>query len=330
MDIGARQSIERLKGAVHPWMKRTVKRIFAFLAADDMASFIRQNAVTAAIGKIFPAAAITAAYRDDAPFKRMVLNCNPYIELEMRYAPEQPFSVLLDWFDIGGDAPVRCPDPGWSERKLQSPDLLLTPGLLNADVARLSYLIETRPGFRLAEERQAALLGALEDKGLCRDRWYACLHGEGDAFSALARHIRGRGGQVVRLAGGASEKDISVSGERDGYDLLAAAVSRGRYCLGVDEGLAALASAFLVPSAWVGADGFRGSPWNREDIVFRGGELSYGDLKAIAGHLAGRTAGCSAWRSPDGGIDAETGAGKPRPLTFPLPLADAPVVTFWE
>ena len=107
-DISVRQSIERLKRAIGPWMDRTVRRVFAFLAADDPASFVRQNAVIAAIGKIFPAATITAAYRDDAPFKRMVLDCNPYIHSEMRSAPEQPFSVLLDWFDIGAAAPIFC------------------------------------------------------------------------------------------------------------------------------------------------------------------------------------------------------------------------------
>ncbi len=327
-DTGAGQSIEKLKNAVGPWMERTAGRVFAFLAADDMASFIRQNAVTAAIGEILPAAAITAAYRDDAPFKRMVLDCNPYIGSELRAAPDQPFSVLLDWFDIGAAAPVSCPDPGWSERRLQSPDLLLTPGLLNVDAARLSYLIETEPRFRLAEERQEELLGALEDKGLCRDRWYVCLHGEGGAFSALARHIRDRGGQAVRLMRSGFGKDITISGERDGYDLLAAAISRGRYCLGTDEGLAALASAFGVPSAWVGADGFRGSPWNREDVVFRGRDPSSDDLQAIAGHLAERTAGCAAWRVHRIADNAKPAAG--RTLSFPLPLADAPVATFWK
>ncbi len=327
-DISVRQSIERLKRAISPWMDRTARRVFAFLAADDLASFTRQNAVTAAIGKILPAATVTAAYRDDAPFKRMVLDCNPYIHSEMRSSPEQPFSVLLDWFDIGAAAPLRCPDPGWAERKLHAPDLLLTPGILNIDAARLSYLIETRPGFRLAEERKAALLGALEDKGISRDRWYVCLHGEGDVFSALARHIRDQGGQVVRMTGGGSEKDITVSGEMDGHDLLAAAVSRARYCLGTDEGLAALASAFRVPSAWVGADCFRGSPWNREDIVAQSRQPSSGDLLAITGRLAERTADCAAWRAPRIGDDAKPATGQV--LTFPLPLVDTPVVTFWE
>ena len=132
------------------------------------------------------------------------------------------------------------------------------------------------------------------------------------------------------MMSGGSEKDITISGEEDGYGLLAAAVSRARYCLGLDEGLAALASAFRVPSAWVGADGFRGSPWNREDIVFSGRDPSSGDLQAIAGYLADRTADCTAWRSPEVAVEAEAGAAKRRTLTFPLPLADAPVVTFWE
>ncbi len=67
--------------------------------------------------------------------------------------------------------------------------------MLNVDTARMSYLIEAKPSFRLAEERKAALFGALEEKGISRDCWYVCLHGEGDAFSALASHIRGQGGR---------------------------------------------------------------------------------------------------------------------------------------
>ncbi len=37
------------------------------------------------------------------------------------------------------------------------------------------------------------------------------------------------------MMSGGSEKDITVSGEMDDYDLLAAAVSRARYCIGADE-----------------------------------------------------------------------------------------------
>jgi len=320
----AKESIERLKAAIGPWKDRRPKRIFAFLAADDPAAFIRQNIITAAIGKRFPGAVITAAYRADTPFKSFTVACNPYIRSDLRAGANAPFTVLLDWFDIGGAAPVSCPDPGWAERGLINPDLLLTPGMLAGDPSRLAIVCEAPPAFRLPDDGEASLLNSLAQQGISQEQWFVCV--EGAAAPSLMGHInKTQGGQVVCLGGGGDARgaiDLSAAA----FEVQAAAISRARYFIGEDRCLSSLASAFRVPAACIAPGPFDGRAWNPEDVIVNTASPAAEEAIRLADHMLAATGDCSAWREPG----AERPVKTETALTLPFPMLERPVVTFWE
>lgn len=339
--------------------------IMVYLAGDDLGEFVRQNVVAASIVKRFPRDYVMGIFLNDPAWKEFVVACNPYILGAMSTTAESEDSILLDWFDVGAYAPVKCPDPTWYDRGFHRPGLVLLPNMLSVNAARLDGLAESPPQFRLPAAEEPSLLAALEGLGLDPARWFACVDtGEigAEPYVELMHHIIERqGGQVVRVgdagATPATEGLIDLSPWHDRFAEHVAAISRARYVVGTDSGAVALASAFRVPSAATNTLQYGNRVWNREDVVlakrlrltdgtilgtraiYERGWLDSAlpndvecldntpeQLIAVAEHLLSTTSDCPAWRVPADEVPAQ----EIDSLTFPLRFCEHPLVTFWD
>ncbi len=334
--------LERLFAGFHEFIehKRSVRRparIVAFLAAPTLAGFIHQNIVAATILRRFPGAEVTAFYREDAGARRFVADCNPFFHGEIVAPAEAPMTVPLDWFDVGTVAPVKCPDPAWSERNIGRPDLLLTPKTLSTDAARLADIQDAPPALRLSEayaERQDALLGAV---GLPATAWYACIDPEGlgaDGVTALIRHVEDDLGGRAVLVGQPSappvadaSRAVDLRGHPMGFPAQIMALSGARFVVAGGDWPAAMASALRVPVAVCRVPSHETLAWNRDDMVLisgPGGGLSHASAIEAADHLFRRSAGVSGHRGPaeDISVPAEDA------LSLPLALRAETALVF--
>lgn len=185
-----------------------------------------------------------------------------------------------------------------------------------------------------------------------------------ESYLPLIEHIVSRqGGQVVRLGLPdepplpAMEGVIDLSRGADTFVLQVAAACLARYMIGTDAGPAVLAGAFGTPVGLTDAVSFSHRVWKPDDVVlakrfvlpggdvldtraaFKAGYLDEGppdgtrfegntpqDLIAVADRLYEATATCTGWRP-----QLEPAPVEPEmTLTFPLPMRDDPLVTFWD
>lgn len=307
----------RLRGRQPP------ERVVALLGGG-IGAFARQNIVLASIVRPFPGADVVAAYVDDVPGKAFVVDCNPHVGAEMRADPGAASALLVDWFDIGWQAPVTCPEPAWAERRLNEPDLVLTPGMLDVDASLLLGLAEAPPLLRLPNARREGLLAVLSGMGVDRDRWFAAVHAAppaADALAALTRVISGDlGGQVVRLAWPGDPLlppgtvALDLAARPDDPALSVAAVAAARFCVGVNADTVALGPAFGVPTAVSGAPDPGRVIWNRADLAAASPEDA-------ARRLFAATEPHPGWRRPAVAAPALSADG----VVFPLPLRGAPL-----
>jgi len=366
-----RASIEYLKGKSEQMLApRTPDRVAVFLASDTLGGFVSQNIAAAwAVAKLHTAL-VYAAYKNDADYKSIITDCNPSFHSEMKAEADSGATLLVDWFDIGQGAPVKCPSPEWEERRLNQPDIFLLPPMLSVKVAHLAELDERDPGLELPTDIRDKLLGTLEQAGLDRSRWFACVHVSGsegtnpDTDLSLIRHIlNDQGGQVVRVGKSGEQPFPEIEGVIDlasdsiNFLLHLAAISAARYVIGDDPDFATLASAFRVPAALTDALDYSNSVWRKDGVVltkrlilpdgrrlgsrqaFEEGFLdvplpegvraehnSQDDIKAVAGRMFDMTDECQGWRSPYAPPKLDELSG----LTFPFPLQEEPLITFWD
>jgi hypothetical protein len=311
----------------HKKSNRQAGTVGVFLNAGTLHEFVHQNVVAASIVRQFPGARVYAMYRDGDDRRRFVIDSNPYFHHDIGVSSDSPVTIPFDWFDIGFGAPVKCPEPIWVEKKLKYPDLLLTPRTLSTDAARIRGLAENPPGFRIPPDKAIALDALLTNAVGTKDKWFACIsmgHDGGaavstDDWNTLAAHIRDILGGLPVFVGPAEKSLPAPEGCIDlrthpaGFALQVAAVFRARYFLGSDRDWPALASAFRVPAAVIGADGYQTVLWNRGDIVAKSGPLP-----DIADRQFKRSTDCPGWRQeqPDAPVTpCEV-------LPIPLPLRD--------
>ena len=265
--------------------RRRVRKMVVLLAGVGLGTFVLENVIAATIARRFPEAYLVAGFRESPAYRGFVVGCNGRVDAALTVAGDAAATMLVDWFDVGMFAPVRGPPP-WRERRLHTAGLVLLPGMLRIDAARLAGLGEAPPVFRLPPDREAALRRGLVGRGLDPDRWFACLHVRDDgpdddprhadagSYAGLIRHlIEAVGGQVVRLGGPGAEplpaRDglVDLAGVSDSFALQAAAIRFARFFIGTDAGPLTLASAFKVPSAGTNMAGYARRLWNRDDVV---------------------------------------------------------------
>lgn len=347
--------------------KNRARRIIVFFAGDSFGDFVHQNVVAAALTKPLHAS-VLAVFKNHPPYREFITECNPYIHAEIKADRDADVTIPIDWFDIGVSAPIKCPEPVWKERQFGEPDLVLLPGMLRADAARLLGLAEAPPLFRIPPEHEKPLLRTLEQRGLAPDKWFACLHlneaAETESYLPVIRHITEKQGGRVAVIGRPEAATlpemkgvIDLRQIPDSLPEQAAAISSARYFIGGDCGPTALASAFITPCAVVNARRFADRVWNKGDVVLAkkiigpegrvlGTREAYDEgyldnpltetpeyrdntpeeLIAVSDHIYELTSGCNGWRPKADEIAAEKSAR----LTFPFPMRDEPLVTFWK
>jgi len=287
------------------------RRVVAFLAGETLADFICENVVLAALVRGLANTEVTVIHAAEEPERAFIAGCNPYVEETMAVGSGEPFTALLDWFDAGMDAPVRCPEAAWAGRGLGAPDLLLVPGALGASPAHLAGLAEAPPTFRLPKGADDP--SALIARGVGPEAWFAGIHGlDVETQCGLERAVQEQGGVVIPL-------DDAPLADR------ATVLTHARFVVGTDAALAAMASAFRVPSVFLGPAERRWPVWNREDILVGSRSLGPGDFGTLVGQLVASTAGCTGWRSPA----EEVGVVPVDGIVPPPPVREAPLCQVW-
>ncbi len=312
-------SIAYLKDKAKTWVTaQPPGKIVVYLTGRSLGDFIERNIVAASILRHFPKAHTLVLYRSQGPQWEFVTDCNPFLQSEMKADANSPATFLMDWFDIGWSAPVKCPVPEWTERKLHDPDLILSPSLLSAEAALLEGLAEAPPALILPPEKETGLLKDLAGRGLPRDNWFVCLDGALKETASLVRRVSALGGRAVLLGRGQDPQALDLTSAP--FGLQAAAISRARFVIGGDPWITALASAFLTPAAAIGEK--RAPIWNKADIAFIQGSASMADLVE---HLIKTTPDCPAWRTtvPPPPVTEKLN------LAIPMAVRDAPLFTYY-
>ncbi len=322
---GLPDSIAYLKDKAKAWTTaQPPGKIVVYLTGGSLGDFIERNIVAASILRHFPKAYALAVYRGQGPQWEFVTDCNPFLQSEMKADAASPVTFLMDWFDIGWSAPVKCPVPEWSKRKLHNPDLVLSPSLLSVEAALIEGLAEAPPALTLPPETETALAEGLAGRGLARDTWFVCLDGALKDGESLVGQISALGGRTVFLGEGRwGKKDPqAVDLTSASFDLQAAAISRARFVLGGEGWITAMASAFLTPAAAIGDAPFKARIWNRADIAFTRGAAPIADLVE---HLLKATHDCPAWRTPA----PPPPVAEKLSLAIPMAVRDAPLFTYY-
>jgi len=290
--------------------RKARRRVVAFLAGQTLADFICENVVLSALVRGLADASVTVVHATTEPECAFVVGCNPCIGGAMTVEPGAPYTALLDWFDVGVDAPVRCPESAWAGRGLGAPDVLLVPGSLGVCPAHVLGLAEAPPVFRLPKGGDDP--SSLIARGVGPEIWFAGIHGlVAGARQAVEREVAEQGGAVVAL-------DDAPLAER------AAALVHARFVIGSDGVLATLASAVRVPSIFLGPAERPFRVWNCEDQAMPGT-----NAQAFAGPLTKdmvrATEGCTGWRAPADEIAVDPVEG----IELPPTLREEPLCTVW-
>lgn len=257
--------------------KRRPESMVFVLGRGDLTTLAVQNVVAASFVRRYPGARPLALLRD-TPEAGPLVDCNPYLRYELRMEGE--ITGLLDWFDIGAAAPVKCPDPSWQENKHGFADIVFLPHMLSVAPSRLQGFAEAPGYLSLPPAKQAALWPALEQAGLKSGGWFAVIQAGGDGAEAQVEPasylpaiemLLESGGQVVRL-GGPDESSLPA---RPGLidlrgtvlPLQLAAIAAARLVVGGDGAVVTLASAFAVPCALTNAVSYAHRVWAPDAVV---------------------------------------------------------------
>ena len=240
--------------------------IFAMLLDRALGDFVMRNLVAASIAASLEGGRLQVYYRDDRPYKSSIIALNPHVD-KVWTAPG-PAGMPMDVFDVAADAPVKVDNPKWYTDFAASPDLVLTPTMLDQRILR-SLPVVAR--YQIPDNEVSVLNDGLLERGLDPDRWFCVVHYREPNFIArganafrdvdpvvaqeITRYIiEDLGGQVVRIGHPGMEKFpampgfIDLSGVENGLLLHCLAISRARFFFEVSSsGPSMLAIAFGVP-----------------------------------------------------------------------------------
>lgn len=304
--------------------ERANRRVIAFLAGPTLADFVVENVVCAALVRRLRNPTVVALYAPDPVERACVVACNPYLSTEMRAPADAGLTIPVDWFDFGAKAPVRCDDPVWTDRRLYRAALVLLPGMLRTDPARLAGLAEAPPTLALPRAEAPTLEAALAGYGLAPTTWFAGLHLDDlEAAERVARHVRGLGGDVARLGGAALGADAAVDLSAASFLEKAAAIGRARFVAGDNDAMAALAAGFRVPSVHAAPPGAAHRIWNAGDVLIPAVPAPADAWVRAAEIVLARGGDAGGWREPP----AETAVEAVDQIAFPLALRARPLFT---
>ncbi len=258
--------------------------IAAFIGCQALGNFIMNQIVAASIARAIPGSRLALIFRNDRPYKSFITLCNPFVTRAVPIEADPQNVFPLDWFDGRQNVAGRPFDGPWYEDGYHNPDLVLTASMLD-----IWGCLWPPPGFRVPDDLALPLSQMLENRGVSKDGWFACLHMRESGYRwrpdrdlvrnvdphdylPMIRHIvDDLGGQVVRL--GHPEMTplpeidglIDLSRYADSFPEQAFATSRARFFIGTDTGPTQLAAAFRTPAASTNALGI--GLWNDGDVV---------------------------------------------------------------
>jgi len=259
--------------------------IAAFLGHQALGEFVMQHLTAASIAGALPGSKLGVIYRDDRSYKNFITLMNPYVSATIRIPAGNNAVIPLDWFDGDDDAPNRPFDAAWRDQGFHNPDIFLTPSML--DIGRC---LAPTPVLRIPPHMTDILSQSLVQRGVDRDRWFACVHMrephyfwryDVDPFRnvdpksylpMISNIINKQGGQVVRLGDPSMtpfpEMDglIDLSRSDNNFPEQAFALSRARFFVGAESGTTQLASAMKAPAVTSNVHSAIGV-WNDGDVA---------------------------------------------------------------
>lgn len=313
-------ALAKLKEEVRLYKRRRPPKVVVlYFAAPDLAGFLRQNIVAAALLDGFSGCFAAALFKGAPDWRAFVVDCNPWVTMAIETEPGPGMTIPVDWFDVSLQAVARCPDPVWYDRRLHMADLVLLPGMLSLDPSRFAELIAAPPPLRLPQEQQEVLRAGLVQAGIPEDRWFACLEGDTETIIPLVRSVERQGGIAVRTGevGGGAALPSCIDLRSTPIPLQAAAARFARYAIG-NGGLTAFASIFGTPAGGLDPTCLGSVIWNPDDVI----ASNPSQVGPMADLLHDRTPAASGWRNETPEVPA-----RPRqPLPLPLRAEATPRV----
>lgn len=273
-ELASNPSIELTSGAAPPEIlsirrKARGRAVKIFAAALDrtLGDFLTRGIFAAAVKMHFENAHLTFYYRDDRPYKKDLVEINPYIDQKIVVTGDR--TTALDQFDMSLDRAPRGGLLDFGKLGISDPDIVLTPSMMKVeDLLRF----DRHPIFRIPEAQVPLLTDRLIGLGLDPDRWFCCLfyrqpnYGyrgptsyrdvDDGPFEALARYIIEQlGGQVVRIGDPKMRPFdlgpgfIDLSRLTDEFMTQVAAIRHARFMISTLAGPSHLPGAFDVPYA---------------------------------------------------------------------------------
>ncbi len=255
--------------------------------------------VGAAIAKAFQVERHAVISRRSSIRGDNLISCNPWVNLEVRIAPQFDSTALVDWFDAAVYSSVKFPEKYWYSLSLNRPQILLLPKYSQGDLSRLEILRAMDPALRIPESMEKKLTPDFIASGLPLNQWFACVCPDSTPIDTkpLATIVHELGGRIV-VVGPDSDEPLPDLGElvdlRGGDELFlmqCLAIRHARFVLGPVSGWLSLASSFHVPTGAVGRRGV-------EEYLWRGGDVVGDDYGSVFRTLHDQTADCQAWRPP--------------------------------
>ncbi|MGB0682551.1 MAG: hypothetical protein ACPGOV_07585 [Magnetovibrionaceae bacterium] len=115
--------------------KARLDPVVSLIESDDDADFLRRLTATVLFAESYKVTKMTVAFRTGNRLREEALKRSRGIRTYWEVAADAPALGLLDWFDVGWDAPASCKNEDWKELDLGATNLILHHKLLDLAMA---------------------------------------------------------------------------------------------------------------------------------------------------------------------------------------------------
>jgi putative glycosyltransferase (TIGR04372 family) len=281
-------------------------RIFAFLSKQALGDFMMEALAASAVRDLFDEGELFIYYRDDRPYKKMIVSCIPNVTGVLA-SPNGSDPFPVDYFGGG----VKMGDADLNANEMRKADLILTRSMFSDAALNCIPLPTLRPPLETFDSSDENLLAL----GLDPSKWIATVYWKelgyqyrghnrarmiydpGPYIAAIRHIVEDLGGQVVRLGHTSPEGmpkikglvDLATVAESEWMQLYAVSVSR--FMLASASGPSIYGASFGVPTVLTDHIEVTGVWRDHDYIVTQGfveGGREYRQMEAFdAGYLNG-------------------------------------------
>ncbi len=241
-------------------------RIFAYISPRALGDTVLLSMFASSVVELFDDGELVVYYRDDRPYKSMIVSCIRNAKLVLKPSDAMPTLPveLFDWASGGLKMP-----PGLDTPDVRSPNLILSQTVFREGMLTSLPLMPLAPPPETIDSSDQGLI----DLGLDPERWIATVYWKEPGYSfrpkpkpgrditnpepyiAAVRHIvENLGGQVVRLGHATSTElpkmpglvDLAKVPNSEWLQLYAVWISR--FMLSSNSGPVSYGPAFNVPT----------------------------------------------------------------------------------